>query len=115
MAYVIGAACVDVLDRTCVDVCPVDAIYEGARKLYVHPEECIDCGACVPVCPVDAIAWDRELDDDGQAHAHDALVFFYDALPGRDAPLAEPGGAGSIGPLGVDTPLVARLPPRVSG
>jgi ferredoxin len=23
--------------------------------LYIHPEECIDCGACVPVCPVTAI------------------------------------------------------------
>jgi ferredoxin len=23
--------------------------------LYIHPTECIDCGACVPVCPVTAI------------------------------------------------------------
>jgi ferredoxin len=23
--------------------------------LYIHPEECIDCGACVPECPVAAI------------------------------------------------------------
>jgi ferredoxin len=23
--------------------------------LYIHPEECIDCGACVPACPVSAI------------------------------------------------------------
>ncbi|MGH9651600.1 MAG: 4Fe-4S dicluster domain-containing protein, partial [Terriglobales bacterium] len=23
--------------------------------LYIHPDECIDCGACVPVCPVTAI------------------------------------------------------------
>jgi ferredoxin len=23
--------------------------------LYIHPVECIDCGACVPACPVDAI------------------------------------------------------------
>jgi ferredoxin len=23
--------------------------------LYIHPEECIDCGACEPVCPVKAI------------------------------------------------------------
>jgi Fe-S-cluster-containing hydrogenase component 2 len=23
--------------------------------LYIHPDECIDCGACVPACPVDAI------------------------------------------------------------
>jgi ferredoxin len=24
-------------------------------QLYIHPQECIDCGACVPVCPVTAI------------------------------------------------------------
>jgi ferredoxin len=23
--------------------------------LYIHPDECIDCGACVPECPVQAI------------------------------------------------------------
>jgi NAD-dependent dihydropyrimidine dehydrogenase PreA subunit len=23
--------------------------------LYIHPDECIDCGACLPACPVDAI------------------------------------------------------------
>jgi ferredoxin len=23
--------------------------------LFIHPDECIDCGACVPACPVDAI------------------------------------------------------------
>ena len=25
------------------------------EMLYIHPDECIDCGACVPVCPVEAI------------------------------------------------------------
>ena len=24
-------------------------------QLYIHPEECIDCGVYVPVCPVSAI------------------------------------------------------------
>jgi ferredoxin len=23
--------------------------------LFIHPDECIDCGACVPACPVAAI------------------------------------------------------------
>ncbi len=46
-----------------MDVCPVDCIHprkdepEFAQTimLYIHPEECIDCGACVPACPVAAI------------------------------------------------------------
>ena len=44
MTYVIAQPCVDVKDRACVDECPVDCIYEGARSLYIHPEECVDCG-----------------------------------------------------------------------
>ena len=27
----------------------------GETQLYIHPDECIDCGACVPACPVEAI------------------------------------------------------------
>ena len=52
MTYVIGEPCIDVMDRACVDECPVDCIYEGERALYIHPDECVDCGACEPVCPV---------------------------------------------------------------
>jgi len=55
MTYVIALPCVDLLDKTCIDECPVDCIYEGNRMLYIHPDECVDCGACVPVCPVSAI------------------------------------------------------------
>jgi len=58
MAYSITSACVDVRDKACVEVCPVDCIHhdEGVdRMLYIHPDECIDCGACEPVCPVEAI------------------------------------------------------------
>ena len=29
--------------------------------LYIHPEECIDCGACVPACPVEAIFENDEV------------------------------------------------------
>ena len=55
MPYVITEACINTKDRACVDVCPVDCIYEGADQLYIHPDECIDCGACIPACPVEAI------------------------------------------------------------
>jgi hypothetical protein len=62
VTYVIAEPCVDVLDRACVEECPVDCIYEGKRALYI-------------------------------------------------APLGSPGGAAKVGPLGVDTPLVAAAPP----
>lgn len=57
MTYVITQPCIDVMDKSCVDVCPVDCIHyeEGIdRKLYIDPDECIDCGACEPACPVSA-------------------------------------------------------------
>ena len=55
MTYIITEACIDLKDKACVDVCPVDCIYEGPDQLYIHPGECIDCGACEPECPVTAI------------------------------------------------------------
>jgi ferredoxin len=29
--------------------------FAQTTMLYIHPDECIDCGACVPACPVAAI------------------------------------------------------------
>jgi NAD-dependent dihydropyrimidine dehydrogenase PreA subunit len=96
MTYIIAEPCVNTKDRACVEVCPVDCIYEyveeagafvvpdpstgagmdktviprgqsvhipgdGADQnllktmLFIHPDECIDCGACESVCPVTAI------------------------------------------------------------
>ncbi|MFI5206551.1 MAG: ferredoxin [Gemmatimonadales bacterium] len=55
MPYIIAQPCIGVKDRGCVDVCPVDCIYEDEKMLYIHPDECIDCGACEPECPVTAI------------------------------------------------------------
>src|SRR5688572_18428979 len=58
MTFVITQPCIDTMDQSCVEVCPVDCIHfeEGAdRMLYINPAECIDCGACQPACPVSAI------------------------------------------------------------
>ena len=63
MPFVITDPCIGTKDTSCVDVCPVDCIhprkdepgFDAATMLYIHPEECIDCGACVPACPVTAI------------------------------------------------------------
>ncbi len=59
MTYVIALPCVDLKDKTCIEECPVDCIYEGERMLYIHPGECIDCGACESVCRVQAIAYEE--------------------------------------------------------
>jgi NAD-dependent dihydropyrimidine dehydrogenase PreA subunit len=107
MPYVIAAACVDVMDKSCMEECPVDCIYEGDRKLYINPKECIDCGACEPVCPVEAISQDRRVPDDQNAFVADNARFFSELLPGRDEPLGTPGGASNVGAVGVDTELVA--------
>jgi NAD-dependent dihydropyrimidine dehydrogenase PreA subunit len=110
MTYVIGAACVDVMDKSCVQECPVDCIYEGARAMYINPDECVDCGACKSICRVEAIYWEGDLPDDQLQHLDDNAAFFNARLPGRSAPLGSPGGAAKVGPLAVDTPLVAAMP-----
>lgn len=64
MPYVIAEPCIDVQDRACVNVCPVACIHDEAgkdRKLYIDPNECIDCGACEPACPVEAIFAELDL------------------------------------------------------
>jgi NAD-dependent dihydropyrimidine dehydrogenase PreA subunit len=104
MTYVISNACVDVMDKSCVRECPVDCIYEGERSMYIHPDECIDCGACEATCPVQAVLFDIDLEED-QQHllVRSAQVF---------ADIGSPGGARKHGPLGMDHPEVAALPPN---
>ena len=55
MPYVVTENCQDCRFTDCVEVCPVDCFYGDARMLFIHPDECIDCGACEPECPVTAI------------------------------------------------------------
>ena len=63
MPFIITDPCIGTKDTACVDVCPVDCIhprkdepeFERTSMLFIHPDECIDCGACVPACPVAAI------------------------------------------------------------
>ncbi len=112
MTYVITEACIDVLDRACVEECPVDCIYEGVRALYIHPDECVDCGACEPVCPVEAIYYQDDVPRPLAAFTADNAAFFTEPLPGQPGPLLSPGGAAQVGPVGADTPLVAGHPPR---
>jgi NAD-dependent dihydropyrimidine dehydrogenase PreA subunit len=114
MAFFIGADCVDVRDRSCVEECPVDCIYEGSRKLYIQPAECIDCGACEAVCPVNAISSDMRMSEEERRWHDDNGAFFTEVLRGRSSPLGSPGGATGTGPVEADTALAASLPVVVS-
>jgi ferredoxin len=84
MTYVIVEACIGVKDRACVDVCPVDCIYEGEDQLYIHPDECIDCGACEPECPVTAIFPEEDVPPQYTSYIEkNKEVFNSDSPPGR--------------------------------
>ncbi len=104
MTYIIAQPCVNVLDRSCIEECPVDCIYEGERMLYIHPDECVDCGACEPVCPVEAIFYEDDVPDQWKDFYKANVEFFED--------LGSPGGASRVGKIHKDHPLVAALPPQ---
>ncbi|MBL1078684.1 ferredoxin family protein [Nocardia sp. 2] len=109
MTYVIGADCVDVLDRACIEECPVNCIYIGERMAYIQPVECVDCGACEPACPVEAIYFEDDMPAGQEVFATENARFFDEPLPGRDEPLGEPRGGIKAGVVGVDTPFVAEF------
>lgn len=84
MTHVIAEPCVGTTDSSCIEVCPVDCIYpapdEPARgavdQLFIHPDECIDCGACVSACPVSAIYAADDLPDEWSRYAAKAHAYF---------------------------------------
>lgn len=106
MTYVITEACVDVQDKSCIEECPVDCIYEGDRMLYIHPDECVDCGACEPVCPVEAIFYEDDVPAELGQYSDFNRDFFNE--------IGSPGGANKVGRVGKDVDHVAALPPKAS-
>ncbi|GAA1380954.1 ferredoxin family protein [Pseudonocardia kongjuensis] len=102
MTYVIAEPCVDLLDRACIDECPVDCIYEGSRMLYIHPDECVDCGACEPVCPVEAIYYEDDVPQQWASYSSVNADFF--------ATLGSPGGASRVGPVPQDPAQIVAMP-----
>jgi NAD-dependent dihydropyrimidine dehydrogenase PreA subunit len=95
---------VDVLDRACIEECPVDCIYAGRRTLYIHPGECVDCGACEPVCPVEAIFYEEHVPSEWSAYTRANAELFDD--------LGSPGGASKVRQLDRDVGPAATVSPR---
>ena len=104
MTYVIAEPCIDVKDKSCIEECPVDCIYEGARMLYIQPDECVDCGACEPVCPVEAIY----CEDDVPAQWSD-----FKAVNGQFfVEIGSPGGASKVGATNRDHESITARPAK---
>ncbi len=76
MTYIIAEPCVGEKAGDCVDVCPVDCIYEGEDQFYIHPDECIDCGACEPECPVQAIFAEEDVPPEWESYIEKNAAFF---------------------------------------
>ncbi|MDX6742146.1 ferredoxin [Actinocorallia sp. A-T 12471] len=106
MAYVVAQPCVDVLDRSCVDACPVDCIYPGERMAYIQPDECVDCGACEQVCPVGAIYYEEDIPEEWSGFTRINAEVFTD--------VGSPGGASDADVL-TDHELVSALPTGEAG
>jgi NAD-dependent dihydropyrimidine dehydrogenase PreA subunit len=104
VTYTIAEPCVDLKDKACIEECPVDCIYEGARMLYIHPDECVDCGACEPVCPVEAIYYEDDVPEQWSQYTQINADFF--------AELGSPGGAAKVGLTENDPQVVKDLPPQ---
>lgn len=64
MTFVVTENCNKCRFTDCVAVCPVDCFYGDDERLYIHPDECIDCGACEPECPVKAISSEDDVPND---------------------------------------------------
>ena len=86
MTYTITQPCIDVLDQSCVDVCPVDCIHyeEGTDRMdYIDPDECIDCGACEPACPVSAIFAEDDVPEDQEIFKEINALWYTDKAAAR--------------------------------
>jgi len=102
MPYVVTDNCQECRYTDCVEVCPVDCFYADAGMLYIHPDECIDCGACEPACPVHAIystddlptelaSWEKVNADRSEADDINHITESEDPLPTAEAKKARLG------------------------
>lgn len=85
MTYVVTETCIDLKDKSCIEVCPVDCIHEADedRMVFIDPDECIDCGACVDPCPVDAIFAEEDVPPPQAPFIQINKIYFADRAAAR--------------------------------
>ncbi|MBE3590613.1 MAG: 4Fe-4S binding protein [Firmicutes bacterium] len=76
MIFVITEPCIGVKDASCVEVCPVNCIYEGEDQYYINPDECIGCSLCTTACPVEAIYDEDEVPEKWRHYIEKNRAFF---------------------------------------
>ncbi len=93
MSYVIAQPCTGVCEADCVAVCPIECIHGPAALVtlakgppaamraaglqrFIHPGDCIECGACQSVCPVDAVFQEDDLPAEWAEYRERAARFF---------------------------------------
>lgn len=75
----------------CVEVCPMNAILEGADGVSIDQDECVECGVCLRsgLCPVDAIY----MPEESKKYPRSLRAMFSD--PGVEYPALKQGGRGT--------------------
>jgi ferredoxin len=74
--------------------------------LYIHPDECVDCGACEPVCPVEAIYYEDDVPEQWTDYYTANVEFF------SEVGIGSPGGASKVGVVKGDHSLILALGPQ---
>jgi ferredoxin len=67
MPFVVTENCINCKYTDCVDICPVDAFYEGPNFMVIDARECIDCALCPSQCPVGAIMQETAVPESQRA------------------------------------------------
>lgn len=91
MPLVIAKPCVGVKDTACVVVCPVDVIhptkeepdFDTVDQLFIHPQDCIDCGLCVGECPVAAIFHEADVPAEWGSFVAKNAAYYHDRERGQ--------------------------------
>jgi NAD-dependent dihydropyrimidine dehydrogenase PreA subunit len=83
--YVITDPCIDVKDKSCIEVCPVDCIHteDDDRICYIDPDACTGCNQCLPACPVGAIFTEDTLPVAAKEFGEINALWFHDATTAR--------------------------------